>query len=733
LSLTLCAGDHQWTILWNHEPNRQGACDGVGLCGEANESYGPMAPPCLGSSFDGGITLALYANGELYHNGKVLMALSRPAEVEIPPGEAPPGAAAPAVSTEAAAPAEGAAEAPKEPSAPAGKPKLLFGKDSIITCELSTTFRGGVLKFIVDDIPLGEIENIFQLLGSTEVFPCVCTCPLGSGPKVEKGAKGEESEAGKEAAAEDEEAVTKKVSEEDEEDQEDDDEDQEDSKSISSADELAKLMAQYPSMTVYIGDDAVTLAKAEVTRRREALTKPKEEATAAAEAAGTAEAGAEGGAAAPAEEQPASEAAAAESADAPAEGPETATETAAAGVEAPPAEEAGAAEPAATGEDGAAPAEGAPADAAKSAAEVPLERVRWMWETEEEGWSVYSPEVSRELEEAHRAGTLEHTLVLGNETVHCNLEAKTQKGDDAKNRRMRRHLMSEGVAGMWEILTMKYEKPMSLVGQGMLRTLEKVWQDQPCSSDGLGFIFLYTLLSGDVKCKVVSSFGGGGWGSYGAEGGGGYGGGGYEMSGYGGYSYKSSSTSSSDSHRFAVLCTQLLSDRHTKSLPMSVLNVLGRNRQVALRMPKFKDTRKSNNAFFKGWVDEVEPRSPIADLFSKLAPLMKTMRRKCAFHFPPPPPHPGKLICHSIHIVFDFDVTICFLLSPVCRAAGPRDRVSYHPPRPFRCTDTDQGAGRCSCCCCCGAWENPRAPRCGAARAQRLRLRAPPSGRGGGS
>lgn len=128
-------------------------------------------------------------------------------------------------------------------------------------------------------------------------------------------------------------------------------------------------------------------------------------------------------------------------------------------------------------------------------------------------------------------------------------------------------------------------------------------------------------------------------GGYSSGYGGGYGGGeGY--GGYGGYG-KSSSMSANDAHRFAVLCTQLLADRQAKSLPASVLNVLCRNRQVALRMPKFKDTRKTSTVFFRGWVDETEPRSPLADLFVKLVPLMRNMKKKMAFHFPPPPPHAG--------------------------------------------------------------------------------------------
>ena len=72
----------------------------------------------------------------------------------------------------------------------------------------------------------------------------------------------------------------------------------------------------------------------------------------------------------------------------------------------------------------------------------------------------------------------------------------------------------------------------------------------------------------------------------------------------------------------------------------SVYSYSGRNRQVSLRMPKFKDSRKAQQTpFFNGWVDDQEPRSPLAELFAKLVPVMTTMKRKGAFHFPPPPPH----------------------------------------------------------------------------------------------
>ena len=45
---------------------------------------------------------------------------------------------------------------------------------------------------------------------------------------------------------------------------------------------------------------------------------------------------------------------------------------------------------------------------------------------------------------------------------------------------------------------------------------------------------------------------------------------------YGGKSSGGGGSSTNDSHRFALLLTQLYTDKHTKSLPASVINVLGK-------------------------------------------------------------------------------------------------------------------------------------------------------------
>ena len=43
-SISLCqeTGVHNWDLYWNHEPANLGRSDAVGLCSDANESFGPM-------------------------------------------------------------------------------------------------------------------------------------------------------------------------------------------------------------------------------------------------------------------------------------------------------------------------------------------------------------------------------------------------------------------------------------------------------------------------------------------------------------------------------------------------------------------------------------------------------------------------------------------------------------------------------------------------------------------
>ena len=226
--------------------------------------------------------------------------------------------------------------------------------------------------------------------------------------------------------------------------------------------------------------------------------------------------------------------------------------------------------------------------------------------------------------------------MLGDRTHKCFLETKKldileEAGSGRNNKRIRRHILSSGITAMWELLSVKYEKPFSIYGASAIQLLDKVKSMKETMSGqqaGLGFLFLYSLLTGDVKCKVL-----GGAGSSRS----------YNMMPMDLSSLSienRSGSSGNDSHRYALLLAQYYADRHSKSLMGSVINVLCRNRQVSLRMPKFKDTRKNaTSKQFNGWVDESDPRSPLSELFSKLVPAMSTLKRKGVFKFPPPPPH----------------------------------------------------------------------------------------------
>jgi hypothetical protein len=117
-----------------------------------------------------------------------------------------------------------------------------------------------------------------------------------------------------------------------------------------------------------------------------------------------------------------------------------------------------------------------------------------------------------------------------------------------------RHVMGEGLAGQWEMLSVRYTPPLSLYGESALKTLQSVWSNgenfmgRPC---GLGFLFVYALLQGQTRCKVVT---------------GGYTDWWWGDSMWGGKAGGTAAGSGSDSHRLGVLLTQLYDDRHSKSV-----------------------------------------------------------------------------------------------------------------------------------------------------------------------
>eukprot|EP01038_Epipyxis_sp_PR26KG_P004031 gene4031-5768_t len=675
-------GVHFWHFKWNHEPARGGKGDAFGVCGDAKEEFGAGPTPALGGA-DTGVSLGLYADGSLYHNGKLINSFVGKRGIKaVEPGAEPE----PPKKVEE----DGAPPSPEKKKTKKLKKSLkkvdipevqipqspLFGQNSMVKCVLDTGLDGGTLSFYVDsydglEIPVVVLSGMYAMLGGSEIFPCICLSPPDSTlvDELTQNFKArEEAEKNPSSAA-----------------PENDDENDSDDEEVDEQEMLNKLIglrieANFEKKGVFISatitraspedfdltyddgkveknilhedlkmDDAIVeqLMSGEITVEQanvlmanvkkqtledflESL-KPSVTLLLYEEMMSLLEKPPNLPPDVPkpidevkVEEKIESEIVAPTSDAVPAASvSDVAIDANAAiavdsSVEPPPV-----------------PEEEKQAEDAK-VVEVPVEKVRWMYETNEESWKIYSPDASKEIEEAQRDGKTEYTITIGEQVHKLKLDVKLMTRSDIEGEfRMRRHVVGDGLAGMWEMLTMKYEKPQGLSGMGVLKILEKVWNQGETMSgkqSGFGFLFLYSLLSGESKLRVTGGYGD-------------WGGSSNYKKGYSGvYSYggksSSGSSSSNDAHRFALLLTQLFTDRHTKSLPASVINVLGRNRQVSLRMPKFKDSRKAMHVpYFNGWVDEVEPRSPLAELFAKIVPVMTVMKRKGAFHFPPPPPH----------------------------------------------------------------------------------------------
>eukprot|EP01043_Picozoa_sp_COSAG02_P007470 COSAG02_NODE_223_length_28346_cov_91.381846_9_plen_1306_part_00 len=273
--------------------------------------------------------------------------------------------------------------------------------------------------------------------------------------------------------------------------------------------------------------------------------------------------------------------------------------------------------------------------------EVPIERVVWMFESQK-GWEPHSAEVSKQMEEALREGRTEIMLMVGEMRYTMKL-VKTapgggqqdsfggdsqstggpeQENDDGQKQRLRRHVRSgDGLQADWEMLSLMYSPPLSMVGNSAMSVLEKAWGEGDSlngQKSGLGFLFLYQLLRGTTRVSVISS---------------------------GGYADMWASRRSggkNDAHRFALLLHQLMADSSKRGLLSSCISTLVRNRHVCVRAPKFRDSRKMRQSpVYNGWTDENEPNSPVSELFGKLVPFLQRLKRqRGALRYPPTPPYP---------------------------------------------------------------------------------------------
>jgi thiol-disulfide isomerase/thioredoxin len=490
----------------------------------------------------------------------------------------------------------------------------LWGKGSLVTCIFDTQ-GGGMMNFEVDGERLdAQVCNVFTLLGAEEIYPCICLFPLDPKDAV------------------DEEAASAKEEEEDEEDEEDEDDEDEDAETDEDEDdedeaEESKKAIEKGEHKTKKQKDMEELAKATkldvsiiMAMSREKREELRESVIAALAASRKARVTIV---------SPVPPAVVQDEANADAQHDKTLVDESVEQEKAENEEDEGKEEEEEEDEE---------VKNKKLAADEsgqPLDKVRWMWEQSSGQWEVYSGEISREIELARRAGHLEHTIRLAEITILCKISggpAETVQERSDETQRLRRHVIKDGIFGMLEMMSVIYKPPLNLNGEPCLQMLQKVWSGHETLSGkecGLGFIFIYCLLQGQTRSKVLSSGFSDWWLSDSAFGMGGLG---------GGRMGHATASSANDSHRLGLLLTQLLVDAKTKSVFASVLNVMGRNKQLSVRFPEFRDTRKNRSSnVFNAWTDDKEPRSAVADLFNKLIPLMQGMKKSkhAPFVFPP--------------------------------------------------------------------------------------------------
>lgn len=158
IGLLINSGVHVWTFEWQHEPSRQGTCDAFGLCSEAREDFTSRPTPYLGAG-DSGASIAIYANGNMYHNDKLILQLPQQRVIEASAFES---------------------NSTSFPNISSDGKSSLFGKKSLIVCEFDTASNGGTLRITVDGVPLesATVSDVYEKLGGQEIFPCICLSPL---------------------------------------------------------------------------------------------------------------------------------------------------------------------------------------------------------------------------------------------------------------------------------------------------------------------------------------------------------------------------------------------------------------------------------------------------------------------------------------------------------------------------------------------------------------------------
>ncbi len=146
----------------------------------------------------------------------------------------------------------------------------------------------------------------------------------------------------------------------------------------------------------------------------------------------------------------------------------------------------------------------------------------------------------------------------------------------------------------------------------------------------LGFLFLYGLMTGTNKCKILSN---------------------------------------DDSMTTATLLTLMCRDYRQRNFLSSILNLMIRNPHLANKLPQYRDRRKYKNEKVNGWPDEKEPISPIAELFDSLLPML--VMEIGSIKMPPEdyPRHPSTHLCLAVTAIIHCFCCVC------CDYADPRPSV----------------------------------------------------------
>jgi len=412
------SGIHRWTVRWNHEPARAGRGDGIGLASGECEQYGPVREPCLGNAKDGS-SIGLYASGDLFlTDGKVHATSRRKREAPLPalnpllailPAPAATAASSTATTTTAAPVLASAVSSTSSVVAPA--PAVAATTTTATTTETAAPSEPEAR------IPPKEYAPCW---GKGELITCVfdsgsggkLTFEIGGKPVEDISISGVFEMLGGGAVFP---SVCLCPFDRDDEPEKEEDEDED-----PDSEDRRQLMKEAKSLNI----DGATYAAMDPMMRQQLLEKlndahnvpsvtligeaPKVEA-----------------------KEPQAET---KDDDDDAETEEVSTKQQKKGK--------------------------------KSRDNVPIDRIRWMWEDEKHGWEIYPEHISAIIEQAKRENKSKFSFRYNNKEFVCKLTSKEMEAtkEDGKKLKLRRHVLGEGLAGEWELLSMKFAPPISLLG-----------------------------------------------------------------------------------------------------------------------------------------------------------------------------------------------------------------------------------------------------------------------------